>query len=344
MKDRILHEMAADLGVDKYKYESEIQYCNRLLYSALASWIKASALDQPVTNIQEDKQGVSRRHIIHKCTSTLNELLKRYPESRSWFETELDGESPVNVLQSRLIRHGDLLQVGFETNLFLAGSSRVALSARMECRKGEVLCPETYYSGLAMLQKTQDNITFKLEPISDVTTWLEDYVRTAWWKDVGQQDEKIQYFNAYRKSVNNYSCWQSERPKSVDGLWFVRRNINKGGYEYFLLRQQDEDLYKHQIDPFLQTIGEYRRFMIAMRNMAGNNIPVQVYRYTDHINVKLRIHLPQKESSLLETYAWPHNSIADKLEWDMDKDVWDYIKRYFSGLGIKWTEDGELDG
>ena len=79
MEDRILCAMTADLGISKYENESERQYCNRVLYSAMASWIKAAALDQPITSQQRDYPGVSRRHIFDKCTAIFNEMLKRFP-------------------------------------------------------------------------------------------------------------------------------------------------------------------------------------------------------------------------------------------------------------------------
>ena len=124
----------------------------------------------------------------------------------------------------------------------------------------------------------------------------------------------------------------------MEGIWFARRNICQNGYEYYLLRQ-DESLYKHRMDPFLQKVNEHRRFMMAMRRIAGNDVPIEVYHYTDHVLVKLRIHLPQKENSLLETYAWPHNSIMDKLEWDMGELVWEFVKPHLYGLGIKLIEE-----
>ena len=342
MKDRILYAMASDLGIDRFENESEMGYCSRVLYSAMASWVKAAALDRPVTSIQGDVPGVSRRHIFDKCTTVLNEMLKRYPESRPWFEMEPETGNPIGVLQGRLIRHGDLLQVGFGTNLILAGSSQMPLSGNVECRKGEILLQDTYYSGIAMLQKIQESIIFKPEPVTDVTGWFEDFVHFAWWKTEGI-DKDVQYFNAYKKSKNNHSCWQSERPKPVEGIWFARRNICQNGYEYYLLRQ-DEYLYEHRVDPFLQKVSEHRRFMMAMRHMAGNDVPIDVYHYTDHVLVKLRIHLPQKENSLLETFAWPHNSITDKLEWDMGELVWEFVKPHLCGLGIKLIEERTRHG
>ena len=324
------------LGIFKYENESESQYCNRVLYSAIASWIKAVALDQPVTSGQMDNPGVRRRHISDKCTAILNEMLKRFPESKPWFESEKTQESPIAFLLSRFLRHGDILQVGFETNLILAGRNETILSDRVKCRKGEVLSEGTFYSGIAMLQKVQKSeVSEPSEAVKEVTVWFEDYIKSAWWKET-EIDDNVQYFNAYKRTKNNHLCWQTERPKPVKGLWLIRRTIYKNGYEYFLVRK-DEELYKHQIDPFLQEMGEHRRFMIAMRYMADNAVPVQSERYSDHISLKLRIYLPQKESTLLETYAWPHNAAADRLEWDMDEEVWGFIKPHLYHLGLKLT-------
>lgn len=335
MEDRILHTMAADLGIFKYENESERQYCNRVLYSAMASWIKAVALDQPVTSEQMDNPGVSRRHISDKCTAILNEVLKRFPESKLWFESEKTQESPIAFLLSRLLRHGDILQVGFETNLILAGRNETILSDRIKCRKGEVLSEGTFYSGIAMLQKVQKSEVFEPEAVKEAAVWFEDYIKSAWWKET-EIDDNVQYFNACKRTKNNHLCWQTERPEPVKGVWLIRRTIYKNGYEYFLIRK-DEGLYKHQIDSFLQEMGKHRRFMIAMRYMADNAVPVQAERYSDHISLNLRIHLPQKESTLLETYAWPHNAATDRLEWDMDEAVWRFIKPHLYNLGLKLT-------
>lgn len=342
MENRILQAMATDLGINRYIAESKTQYCNRVLYSAIACWIKAAALDQSLTHTQEDVQGVSRRHILNKCTSVLNEMLKRFPESVSWFETASDTDTPISILLSRLIRHGDLLQVGFGTNLILAESNRMPLTVRTECIKGEMLSQGAWYSGIAMIRRMEETTTFGFKPNKDATAWFWDYIRCAWWKPAGT-NEDVQYFNAYRKSYNNHFCWQSERPEAVEGVWLVRRNIFQNGYEYFLLWQED-DLMKHRIDPFMQKMGEHRRLMMAMRHIVHNDVLAQVCSHEDHIFVKLRVHLPQKENSLLETYAWPHGSLIDRLEWDMDDNVWDFVEPHLCALGLALIEEGENHG
>lgn len=198
-----------------------------------------------------------------------------------------------------------------------------------------MLSAGTFYSGIAMLQKIQKSEISEPEAVPEITAWFWDYVKSTWWKETGT-DDNIQYFNACKRTKNNHTCWQTEQPEPVKGLWLIRRSAYKNGYEYFLLRK-DEHLYKHQIDSFLQKTGEHRRFMVVMRYMADNAVPVQTEHYSDHTSVKLWIHLPQKESTLLETYAWPHKTASDRLEWDMDEDVWDFIKPHLYHLGLKLT-------
>ena len=337
MEDVILRAMAEDLGISKFINESDIQYASRVLYSALACWIKAVALDQLTTNTDQAKIGVSRRHIIDKCSRILDEMLKRNPAQKAWFEMTSADDNPVALIRSRLIRNGELLNVGFKTNLTLSGKETVCLSDHVRRLKGEILIDGTHYSGISVLDYTTEKLELKDTTMYDTKLWFEEYIKNAWWRRDAFQDDSIQYFDAYKKVRNNYSCWQSTYPQLVDGIVLARRSVNKNAYEYLLIRQ-DEDIFVHRIDPFLKEMGEHRRFMIALRCLACNNVLVDVKTYLDHVHIKLHTYLPQTEKNLLESYAWPSNSICDELEWDMPERVWEYISKYLSRLGLTLME------
>lgn len=334
----ILRAMAEDLGISKFLIESDIQYAARILYSASACWIKAVSLDQPTTNIDKTKMGVSRRHIIDKCTRILEEMLNRNPELRTWFETKSVDDNPIALLRSRLIRNGDLLNVGFNTNLILSDKEIVHLSDHVRCLKGEVLVAGTRYSGISVLDYTAETLEYGDTEICDSIGWFQEYIKNAWWRSDIYLDDSVQYFDAYRKAWNNYSCWQFAFPQSVDGIVLARRSVNKNGYEYLLI-QQSEGILAHRIDPFLKEMGEHRRFMMVLRCLAHNNASVDVQLYRDHVHVKLHTYLPQTEKTLLESYAWPYNRIDDELEWDMPEYIWEYISKYLGRLGLTLMED-----
>lgn len=333
MEGKILAAMAEDLKIEKYTAESDNRYCSRVLYSALACWIKAVSLDKTIGSNEND--GVSRRHIYNRCKPILNQMLLRYPSSKSWFEVSSQTDDPISLLRSRLIRHGDLLNVGFHTNLILSKEAIQPLSSSLASFIGSLIVSAKAYSGIAVIGSYESD--YKHLDIQSSTTWLESYANDAWWEQCERLDEGIQYYHASRKSKNNYSIWQSTQPEKNAGVILARRSININAYEYFLLKI-GETTKVHRIDPFLCEIGEHRRIMFALRSAARNNAPCKATLFQDHVHIQLWSFLPQKELLLLETYAWPYNTIEDKLEWDMPLQIWTCIKPTLEALGLEITE------
>lgn len=334
MDDKILSAMAADLKISKYAVESEIQYRNRILYSAMACWIKAAALDHTIGS--GEKTGVSRRHIYDRCVPVLKEMLGLYPESKSWFFVESATEEPVSMIRSRLIRHGDLMNVGFDTNLILSPEGADQISDSLEVHRGTMIDPKAYYSGISVLAPCCAK-EYKADEVIDSSKWLDDYLQNARWKKSEDFDGNTEYFQAAKKSKNNYACWQSEVPEIRSGVVLTRRSVNINDCEYFLMKV-DEGIYVHRIDPFLKEIGEHRRFMMALRSLLHNKAPCSVITYTDHVHLKIWSFLPQAELTLLESYAWPDKNISDLCGWNMPLQVWEYIKPRFEALGLEVSE------
>lgn len=325
------------MGITQYEGEADAPYSHRILYSALSCWIKAASMDRPITGSASSALGVSRRHVHDRCSAVLAELLQVCPSCKMWFETDDDAESPVALLRGRLLRHGDLVNVGFDTNVALSAPTYVQLTHSLRCIKGYALQAGTAYSGLANIALTPYQEDFLPTPITDARTWLKGYMENAWWRNTEGWDEAVQYFNPYKNSRNNHTCWQTALPRTTGNIVLARRTVNKNSYEYLLY--QPEDMLFHRIDPVLQEFGAHRRFMIGIRAVCENPVPAQIARYSDHVTLKLRVRLPAREGGLLESYAWPHNSIADRLEWDMPLTVWEYIKPHMEGLGLEIEEE-----
>lgn len=355
MTGEMIAAMATDLNIRQFICENRLQFINRLLYSAVACWIKTTALDRPVSlakdvgqginqqHVSDANQGVNRRHILERCDNVLTEMLRRFPASEPWFRTEPGNERAVQLLRSRLIRHGDLLNVGFQTDLTLAPESVIPLNSDLECGKGYLLNPSFFYSGIAMLRRRKVEYHFEGSDRADSCEWLRDYIRSAWWKSVDHIKD-VEYFNPFLREKSNYRCWQDVPPASVEGIVFARHTVNVFSTEYLLTKLGD-DKKLHRIDSFLQETGEYRRFQFALRRIVGNDLIADAKICQDHIHLKLNFYLPEWENRLLESFAWPCSSISDKLEWDMVLSIWPYVKIYLEKLGIAVSEeieDGQL--
>ena len=339
MNREILQAIAADLRMQKFACESDVQFTNRLLYSALACWIKAASLDHPITDSSDTYSGVSRKHILAKCSRFLEEMLKRNERCRVWFYPEADEESPVHLIRTRLLQHMELLNCGFNTNVTLAGESCEYLGNGVECLKGIISHPNSMYSGVATIRFVNPPKDQKTSlPYTDTLDWFDTFLKSIWWEKYDGPADDWQYFNAYRRVKNNHLCWQHETSNSVGDILFVRRPIQSGMNEYLLINTKAKR--QHRFDPYLQKLGEHRRIMIALRAQAGNKLPARALRYADHVHLALRFHLPDQLCHYLEVFAWPHNRVSDKLEWDMPTVIWEVLRPMFTGIELTEEEHG----
>lgn len=334
MRDKLLYSMAMDLGIEKFENENEFQYIERILYSAIACHIKAASIDCPLTEGLNSSNGVSRRYVSDKCSEIMEQILSLYSECKIWFDTDCEKEKAVNIIRERLLRHGDLVNVGFDTNIALAKYHYTQLTERIGTVKGTILQQGNNYSGIATICKTSSTQPI-VSSIQTVDKWIDEFIHCAWWANAELSKDSVQYFNPLKKSVNNL-CWQDSLPTQSNKVVLARRTVNKSLYEYFLYKPSENKI--HRIDPFLKEQGEHRRFMIGLKAMNGNPVSVYEKRFFDHVLLKLKTYLPRKETTLLESYAWPYNSILDKLEWNMSFEVWEYIKPYMTGVGLKIEE------
>lgn len=336
MGNDLLQTIALDLGIMRFSTESDTQFNNRVIYSAMACWIKAASQDQPIDG--DRSEGVSRRHIHDRCNRILSGFLCRYHSSEPWFAVEDSNNDAVGLLRSRLLQHQELINVGFNTNVALATTSYVSLSAGLEVIHGMLFHPGAWYNGIALTRQPISAENIEASEITPIGSWFDAYVKTAWWEpfDVSKE-EGLEYFNTRRITSNMYKCWEVVAPKTKDKYMIVRRSVNVGSHEYLIINTQKNEM--HRIDSVLHEFGEHRRFMFGLRDAANNPVPVQIVKYQDHVHLKMRTYLPAKETQLLETFAWPHNSINDRLEWDMSISVWDYVGSFLSALGMEIREE-----
>lgn len=332
----LVQTVANDLGITQFKTESDAQFNNRVIYSALACWIKAACQDNSVAgNLSE---GVSRRHVYERCSRVLSGFLCRYPSCVPWFSTEDNNNDAIAVLRSRLIRHCEVINVGFSTNITLVKPSCDVITNELELVRGVLFAPNAKYCGIALVRKPQSSELAGSSEVEPVSQWFDAYVKTAWWEPFDMsKHENLEYFDARKYTSNMYKCWQSTIPKTVDRYLVVRRPANVNSHEYLLVDTLKNKM--HRIDPVLKEFGEHRRFMFALRAKVNNSVPASFTKHTDHVHLKMRTYLPARETQLLETFAWPHSSIADRLEWDLSIPLWNYISPFLSALGMAIREE-----
>lgn len=338
MATAIIERMAADLGIITYHEETESEFSHRVSYSAMSSWIKTIAMDDPVGNREMNYAGVSRRHIYERAHAVLDMLCAVIPELEEWYKVKAGEEHPVQLIRTRLLNHGDLINFGFDTNVALTKSHTKPLIDHAETAYGVILGEGIHYNGIATVRlKDVNSISPAPESSFDRMT---AFIKDAWWSSSMPDTSQWQYYNPRNKAKNHYSAWQDSVPDVINGIVLARSAVNVSGYEYYLLKPTERLI--HRVDPFLQERGEHLRFMYALRVCSKNPVEVRVQRCSDHCILRLNARLPVQEKSLLESYCWPLKHVTDNLNWLMNKYIWEYLRPYFSALGIRVLE--ETDG
>ena len=331
----MIERIASDLGICRFAEEPTSQFECRVVYSAMACWIKAIALDRPIGYHEDAPYGVSRRHIYERSHTILGTFIKMFPDIEEWFDLSAENDDPVNLIRARLINHGDLLNAGFGTNLALSSVHSDQVSSSLETIYGKTIDSNLLYSGVSTIRQREEEIN--IPKIENVKEWLKCYVNDASWSQDLPNPSQMQYFNPQSSAKNNYSAWRESIGSSSNQIVLVRTTVNKNSYSYYLLKPNESLI--HRIDPFLQEQGFHVRVMCALRSMTKNNTTASVARFADHIRVRLNAFLPLQESTLMESYAWPVRRINDRLEWVMGLEIWSYIRPYIEALDILITEE-----
>lgn len=329
MRNEILVAMASDMKITKFESESDAQHIQRVLYSALACWVKAATLDRDMS--EPDALGASKKHIKEKCTQILEAIIDRFPEAREYFYPEDTPYDSVSVVQNRLVQNGDIINIGFDTNMALAPPSVIPLNHKTVQVIGDFFGNGIFYSGISALRTSTDNIN---RENTDIAIWLQDYCNSAWWELGTITNNSIEYFNFNLRARNNNNCWQPAPVDFLHKIRFLRININKRMYEYYIEKEKGGSIFHHKIDPVMVKMKEHRRIMLALRKIANNAPVVKLMSYKDHIKLNLWIHLPLKELSFLESYGWPVRHINDLLEWKIPLCLREDVNVILANLGI----------
>lgn len=336
MRDEIITAMASDLNIKKFHTESNTEYVQRVLYSAMACWIKAIALDR---NISEagTSSGISKKHIYEKSTHILSTMLERFPEARYWFYLDDAREDPIHLIRRRLMQNGDLLPIGFETNISLSPKLTHPVCPGTEHINGMFFDNSVFYSGVSVLRKSSNLEGTTIEKTA--VDWFDEYCESAWWEVGAIKNETAEYFNNQKNVRNNHYCWQKEESEFLQSVRLVRITINKNMYEYYLEKSKNTTFYHHKLDPFIIELNEHRKMMFALRKKSNTPLPAKIIKHKDYAVLNIWAYLPYETISFLEAYAWPSRNISDVLEWILPLCLVEETVKKLDNLGMIVTTE-----
>lgn len=337
----ILKQIINDLKIRQYDGEKLNLYISRVVYSALSFWIRTSTLDEDILQQSSKKIGVSKVHILNRCRPFIDNMIELYPEIYQWFYPEGSKEDPIVTIRERLYGGGELVDVGFNTDLALPNYKECIVNKRVNIIRGLNSGCFQKITGLAQFKilDKKNNVDFEKAfkfyglRIQSAKEILREYVKNTKWNK--KEEITFQIFNKY--CSNSFSsCWDNEYKLKNDDISLYKNEF----FDFGFIRKLNGSIYTSEIEKYLIDKYEIRRFMYGLKNDVNNSIVVRYRKYDEKRLVEVRLDnaLPQEEENILMLLGWPIENINDKYNLLFNTSIWLFIKNLLKNLNITLQE------
>ncbi|ACX63339.1 hypothetical protein [Paenibacillus sp. Y412MC10] len=343
----IINHIARDLKIIRFNNEPDYQFISRIIYSGLGIWVRYSTVDENILNPDKSKIGVSKIHILNRCRPFLDEMLGIYPAARTWFYPSDTESHPVETVRDRLCMSGELVEVGYNTDLSLPHFEICPINKNNSLIRGiqnqELLTAiglaqmKTSYSRGAL--SNQDLFQFYGLQSSTASVIMNEIISALKWTK-WNDESPFQIYNKH-SSMSFSNSWDYKFIGNGLELSLYRHPMySKGNKNFGFIKCVDGEMYISQVSEYLVDGFEVRRYMYALRYEASNPVKAAFIRYRQENFVELHLYnaLPSQEENLLMLLGWPVRHIHDKYRLLFHGSVWGFIAQVLRNLNIKLEE------
>ena len=337
MNEALLSKMETDMRLFRFCNESQTKYVTRVLYSGVAIWMKAIALDGFQEN-RDQPSSVSKKHHTERSSFILKQFLDFAPEARTWFYDDNSIDKPlfpIHIMQDRLLLSGELAELAFTNRITSVLPTKNYIADNIVRCKGLHNDIHTQYNGVTSViegELSAKNDNLSIDTLDFVEKYLlsTDFVTDTW-------NTEKEYFNPYTRTDTFYQSWVKQPPKQEFYVSRIETGVQQ--YRYFIEWSKSGITKSFRIDDYIYENGNLLRILLAFRHKVNNPITVKITHFPDHFELTRYIKsLPYPEEATLQAIGWPNNSISDNLNFCYHRYMLPEIKKVLKNLLIKISE------
>lgn len=324
MKIDLIKQIGEDLQLYKFINETDCEYLNRLIYSAIGVWVLHILKDRRFED-NYNRIGVSKKYITRKISKIISQYRSLFPSFND-FLNELTSTELAVIIRKNYECAGYIVPVGFDEYSILSLTKEFKVTDKFKLVRNNFDFLESKVVGLGVFmedctkEKVQsiDNIFYI--PKLDAKTWTLEYIRYLKWNNAVRLGENVQFFNPNSKKSFN-RCWEEKFPQYIDITLYKTNN-----WDYGFARKDSSNYIGIKIPEWL--IGtenniceslfhnDVRRFMYGLKAIYENNVNVILEKKIDHFELKLLNALPMRELIALKFFSWNKKCYLDKCNYD----------------------------
>ena len=342
MSDVLRQRISSDLNVSQFECETEEDYGNRLVYSALVAWARVLVLGSSYTDISTENDTLNDYHNVDimQIQTRLHQvaygMLSAIKHRNEWIKN-YDIETASNELARSIIK-----QLKFCYELSKLGKRRLIISPQKTA---------VFHNNQLALGGTGWENFYSV----GVGRWLSTISPLVDYKDVFgiPACSCIQYYNMLKSNANwmenelnstyqifniGTTGWYSKawiefnKSKIPKGVSLLKNMETDGGY--FLIKNDADGILSAKLDKWYYDEKEIYRFLYSLN--AVNKTPAIFKAKTnyDHILLHCNSSLPNAEMRILCMSSWPFNTYDDIFKRIIPKFLWCDIEKCLNDLGI----------
>lgn len=332
MVKSLIEKMSNDMGIQRYKKESDKDFFSRLIYSGISEWIRYSILDK--TN-EDDKEIKSKIYIRNRGKEILDNYLKLFPECEPYFYMdyiENGGEHPINIIREQMLVNGDLIQL--ENGISLPSPYSVQVTDNLYKVLGFSNKKNKHFGISRLNSKTNNSVLNTNEIINS-----EEFISKIFKNNIWEKITDITDFEVFNPNIKQspYKCWQKNL-KLDNGFISIAR-LKVYDYDYYFFKKEKNTYYIGKMNETLKEFAEYRRMISILRYQNSNSLVANAVNHKQYVELNLYARLPKIEENFLLSYSWPKRNINDRFYYIIPIEVWGLVKTRLDNLKIQVQEN-----
>lgn len=343
MSNPLVKQISQDLNIHKFNDETDESFGNRLIYSAIASWVRMLVLGKSYTDLrfseETDYPEVDINHIQNRASHVAYGLILSIPHEENWITvtTEEQSSELASIIIGNMKFCFEISELNDSRRITTSPNRNVYLEG-LRLHLGGVRWNNNlnllYTFGFGRWEpygESKKNLRaiFNI-PNANHQIYFSELIKNARWK----QKQLNGNYEIFKTGSNGYyrDAWRVvDIGKIPQGISLIR-NTEDGGY--LLVKRAEQVLSVVLLDNWYYLEKEIFRIMYALDANFNTHAKFNAENKQDHVILHCHSKLPNAETRLLLLSSWPKRNSNDIYYRIIPALVWKQIKKVIENLGI----------
>lgn len=345
MTNVLVDVLARNLQIGKFSDETKEEYGQRLIYTAVAAWVRVSLLGKSYSDLEFNSQedSVDIMHVMNRGASAAMALICSIPHGASWLladVVEAQGKYVVWELIRNMVTCQEISRLKNKRRLTISPQHTFSFGDHMIATGGIEWQNESntiqnvglgrWMAGTGKNGKLAD---FMGVPVLSAEAWLNELIRDTPWKNIEILDDWY-IFQPSSNEIRNSGLWRIYNPTKLPLGVSLGKNQSQ---DYGLIIKRNSELQIMPLDQWFYKEKEIYRIMYALNARAGKPSFFEAQDHGDYVIAQFHSGIPIAEEKILLLASWPYQSIRDRQRRVIPNFLWPKLKAIFEHMGIQWV-------